>query len=505
MKKHITFLITIIILPLVSGAASGDGNSILKLSSEPVPFNEMRDPVNDSLYNVFDGDLKSSALFSDASIQFTTPIVIDELKIVNGNFRWFKQFCRLRDIEITLYAAEIKADKKSTGTGAKKVKDVKGSGKEKQSHKEGGTEEKKTEEKDKNGNPVKNKPSDETPGKDNRIKKNEGEKKETGGLTVSSHTVELQPVIGTLNTVLAEEPDKPVSVKKEKSDIRDSGKTGSVKTTPKQTENQKDKKLTEIKNKKRVNNKKKVAENKKSSVQKLSTPANKNGKSAIDEDIPFKKMEGISKIENDSDGRVIVNIPLKDIPSEQSIKLGGVYSVTGMEIRKRDDNYYDGDFPLPYLSEITFFNKGKKIVFQGLEPLKREYEERFVRALDISISGRAYSVFDNDREVTRILFRKGGKIEIRDRFKCFKKGEADCTSSSLPDMWMIRDGKLYMRFMNEWMPWKYELEYTPDIMSGAESESDSRQWLKLYYKNGSGFSGDFLYLEKSSDQEWRWD
>lgn len=500
MKKDVILLFAISIFLSVSASASGDGNSILKLSTEPLPFNELRDPVNDSLYNAFDGNPESSALFSDASIQFNTPILIDELKIVNGNFRMFKQFSRLRDIEITLYTVEIKADKKSTGVGGKKVKDVRGSSKEKQSSVKTGTEEKKLKKEDKSENPVKNRPSDGTPQKDNRIKNNEGGEKEAGGLTLSADTADLQPVIGTLNTVLAVEPDRPVSVEKEKTDIRDIDKTPAVRDSSlkKNPDAADEKKL-----KSKAASKKNVKKEKKAAVSK--TEAGKNKKSSAEDDIPFRKMEGISRIENDSEGRVLLHVSLRDIPAEQSIKLGGVYNVASIDIRKRDDNYSNGDSPLPYLSEISFLNRGKRISFQGMEKVKKEYEERFVRALEISISGRVYSVFDNDREVARILFRENGRIEIRDRYKCIKKGDAGCTSSSMPDMWMIRDGRLYMRYMNEWVPWKYELEYTPDIMNGAQNESDSRQWLKLYYRNGAGFSENFIYLEKSAEQEWRWD
>ncbi|OQA63297.1 MAG: hypothetical protein BWY38_03199 [Ignavibacteria bacterium ADurb.Bin266] len=74
----------------------------------------------------------------------------------------------------------------------------------------------------------------------------------------------------------------------------------------------------------------------------------------------------------------------------------------------------------------------------------------------------------------------------------------------MPDKWSIHSGKLLMRFKNEWIPWKYELEYTPEFMNGAEREADSRQWLKLYFKNESGFSENYLYLEKSVNQDWGW-
>jgi hypothetical protein len=144
------------------------------------------------------------------------------------------------------------------------------------------------------------------------------------------------------------------------------------------------------------------------------------------------------------------------------------------------------------------------LTIQGLETLKRNYEDRFVRALDISISGKIFSAYDNDKEITRMIFRKNGEIEIRDRYKCLKKDDNNCTSAMMPDKWMIRNGRLYMRYAGEWISWKYELEYTPDIMGGAESESDSSQWLKLYYKNNNGFTDNYLYLEKSKNQEWGW-
>ncbi len=342
---------------------------------------------------------------------------------------------------------------------------------------------------------------------------------------------DLQPVTGILNNPLAEEPGKPASsdseemkndkaskVKsvKEKTDIRDTAKTYSdkKKSSDKQTPANK-KKPSAQKEKKKVTEKKKTSlpavsvkkePAKKSEIKKdpLKTDLKKENK-AVKDDIPFKKMEGLTRIENDSEGRIIINVSLKDIPREQSIKFGGVYTITAMEIRKRDDSNYAGsNSELPYFSGINFYNKGKRLTFQGFDSFKRAYEERFVKALEVSITDKMFSVFDHEKEVTRVFFKKNGKIEFRDRYKCLKQNDPDCTSASMPDMWMIRDGRIYMRFLNEWVLWKYELEYTPEIMNGAESESDSRQWLKLYYKNGSGFSENFLYLEKNETQKWGW-
>lgn len=513
MKINLGYIGTILSLFIISGAASGDGISIIKLSSESIPFSEIRDPVNDSLYNVFDLDPATSALFSDFSVQFSVPFTADELKIINGNSRQFTQLGRLRDIEITLYTTGVIEDKIKDKSGVKKNRP-------KPIIKDKNLKNEKSKDLKDNNIPAK----DKLPGKQPEIedKKNDSESKNSGELTALSTYEELQPVTGILNNPLAEEPGKPVSsdseeMQKDKTDIRDTVKTSSDKKnySEKKTPANK-KKPSAKKEKKTVTDKKKTSlpavsakkePAKKNEIKKepLKADFKKENKPAKD-DIPFKKMEGLTRIENDSEGRVIINVSLKDIPREQSIKFGSVYTIAAMEIRKRDDSNYAGSSSeLPYISGINFYNKGKQLTFQGLEPLKKGYEERFVKALDASIADKIYSAFDQDKELTRVFFKKNGKIEYRDRYKCLKKNDPDCTSAAMPDMWMIRDGRLYMRFMNDWIPWKYELEYTPEFMNGAESESDSRQWLKLYYKKGSGFSENFLYLEKSDTQRWGWE
>jgi len=512
MKKQITSVILILSLFVLPGTASVDGISILKLTSEPVPFNDLRDPVNDSLYNAFDIDPESSALFSDFSIHFTVPVTLDELKIINGNTRQFKQFGRVRDIEITLYTTKEIEDKKSIKSVDKKFKS-------KQIKKDQKIKKDKSSEEKKNQAPVKDKQPDKEPLKDEKNKNSDD--KNNGGVTAFLDPEIFAPVTCILNKPLAEEPGKPVHVDVEeiqtdksenkKTDIRDSGKTSIKKNGTKEqiTADDKKKKAAIPKAAKQADKKKKTlipspiikqdaAEkslNKKNSVKTETSPATG--------EIPFKKMEGITKIENDSEGRVIINVSLKDVNREQSIKLGGVYSISAFEIRKRDDyNYIGSNSDQPYLSSISLFYKSKRLIFQGLDPLKKEYEQKFVKSLELSIADKVFSAFENDKEVTRVFFKKNGQIEIRDRFKCTKKNDIDCTSSFMPDMWIIRNGRLYMRYKNEWIPWKFELEYTPEIMNGAESESDSRQWLKLYYKNETGFSENYLYFEKSKDQEW---
>lgn len=499
MKKNIRRIVILIGIFIISGTVYGDGISILKLTSDSIPFNEMRDPVNDSLYNIFDTDPVSSALFSDFTVQFNMPVTVDEFKIINGNSSQFKKFGRLKDIEITLYTTSVKDDKKSNKPPLKKTNNKKTEKSIKIRNEQSNDE--------KENLPVEENKQNKKPEKDKEDKKNDSDKKNSGGLTAFYKTDILLPVIGELKNPLAEEPgnsvmketgikelDKP---QKEKTDIRDSAKSASEgkKEAGKKTFTEK-KKKAEGGNTNKVTDKKGITNH--HDKLKKETPAQ-------NDELPFKKMEGKTKIENDSEGRVLVNVSLKDIPEEQSIKLGGIYIITAMEIRKRDDfNYPGSDSELLYFSGLGFYNKGKRLTFQGIEPLKKVYETRFVKALDLSLAGVVFSSFNNDKEVTRVFFRKNGNIDIRDRYKCFRANDPDCTSALMPDKWSIHSGKLLMRFKNEWIPWKYELEYTPEFMNGAEREADSRQWLKLYFKNESGFSENYLYLEKSVNQDWGW-
>ncbi|HRX48273.1 MAG TPA: hypothetical protein P5120_12200 [Spirochaetota bacterium] len=516
MKNNISYICIILSIIIISSTAFSDGISIKNLSSELIPFSENRDPANDSLYNAFDFDSATSALFSDFSVQFNTPLTADEIKIVNGNNGKFKLYSRLRDIEITLYTINTADENKIKPVKKEKIRKTIKDNKRKKDTESKDTIDKQT--------PAGDKQPEKEPLKNDKEKK-DSETESSGELTALFLNGELKPVTGILNNPLAEEPVNPVSsdseilqednAVKEKTDIRDSGKTSPDKKKSAE-------KLIPANNKKPAAIKKTVTDKKKTSLPVV--PAKKDAskkikkrktasKSAIKkenkpekDDIPFIKMKGITVVENDSEGRVIINISLKDIPGEQSIKFGRKYTVTAMEFRKRDDSIYAGSYSvLPYFSGINFYNKGKRLIFAGLETQKREYEERFVKALDISISDKKFSAFNHDKEVTRIFFRKNGRIEFRDRYKCLNVNDSDCTSAAMPDMWMIRDGRLYMRYMKQWILWKYELEFTPEILNGSDSEPDSRQWIKLYYKNETGFSDNFLYLEKSNNQEWRWD
>ncbi|PKL15356.1 MAG: hypothetical protein CVV49_21455 [Spirochaetae bacterium HGW-Spirochaetae-5] len=105
MKKHLFIILLLFLMPALLHSVTDEGISIVKLSMEPIPFNERRDPVTDSPYNAFDGDLKSAALYSDFTMEFSKPVTIDQIKIINGNASdksFFKKQNRERDIEITL-------------------------------------------------------------------------------------------------------------------------------------------------------------------------------------------------------------------------------------------------------------------------------------------------------------------------------------------------------------------------------------------------------------------
>ena len=226
MKKNIRRIVTLIGIFIISGTVYGDGISILKLTSDSIPFNEMRDPVNDSLYNIFDTDPVSSALFSDFTVQFNMPVTVDEFKIINGNSSQFKKFGRLKDIEITLYTTSVKDDKKSNKPPLKKTNNKKTEKSIKIRNEQSNDE--------KENLPVEENKQNKKPEKDKEDKKNDSDKKNSGGLTAFYKTDILLPVIGELKNPLAEEPgnsvmketgikelDKP---QKEKTDIRDSAK-----------------------------------------------------------------------------------------------------------------------------------------------------------------------------------------------------------------------------------------------------------------------------------------
>jgi len=493
MKKCISKTITLIALLILSATASGDEITITEIRYAHVPFNEKRDPGNDSLYNAFDNDKYSSALFSDFLISFNMPLKVDELKITNGHNRYYKEFSRLRDVEIILYTTAVNNEEKSDRK----------------------TDNKKSEKKLKKEN-IKN-PSNQ---KDKQSSGNDAIKNDIyiiskSGLTFFKKTEESIPVIGELQDTLAEEPVKPDqnskiiieedNIVKDKNDVRDKAKAESDKLDFEENKTDSDKKkqnsISDQQKKTKVINKKITSPGKI-----VKTKIIKDGKeNKNDDDFSFKKMEGVTKIENDSKGRILINVSLKDIAQEQSIRFGTVYNIISIEFRERDENNYPGSqSELIYVSGLHLLYQGKHLNFGKIEQQKNEYKERFIKSIDKSLSGKVFSAFEGDKEITRILFNKNGKIEIRDKYKCAREGDKDCTSFKMPDMWMLRDGILLMRYNKEWIPWKYEMEYTPEIMAGAENESKTHHWLKLYYKNEKDFSDNFIYLESRGEQKWGW-
>jgi hypothetical protein len=317
MNKYVNHIVIIVIFVLVYGIATGEEVNVIKLASEPVPFNEMREPVNDALYNAFDNDKDTAALFSDFLVQFNVPIIADEIKIINGN-RWkFSEFSRLKDLEMVLYTTGGNGDSKDSKTFKKRDK-------EKKIKKE-------------------------------RIKK-DSDIKNTKDLT-GYLSDEIPPVIGKLNTPLAEEPMKPVLSETEKSqkdkstikkiDIRDSvntstgGKISKKKSTAVKKENKQEKNKKKIIPGSSIKKETLIQTENKTKRKPSNAKIKKKTKSA-ENDVPFKKMEGVIKIENDSEERVLINVSLKDISGEQSIKLGGLYKIKAIEFRKRDDFYYKG-------------------------------------------------------------------------------------------------------------------------------------------------------------------
>ncbi len=126
MKKHIIILLLLFVaMPVLVHSVTEEGIAIVKLSMEPVPFNERRDPASDSPYNAFDGNIKSSALYSNFTMEFAKPVTIDHIGIINGNAidkGLFNKSNRERDIIITLSAVTVKSEEKAPVKKAKKIK-----------------------------------------------------------------------------------------------------------------------------------------------------------------------------------------------------------------------------------------------------------------------------------------------------------------------------------------------------------------------------------------------
>jgi hypothetical protein len=221
-----------------------------------------------------------------------------------------------------------------------------------------------------------------------------------------------------------------------------------------------------------------------------------------EEKISVKKMTGIVRIENDSAGRVLVYASLKDSMDFQNIDLKGRYAVTKIDFRTRDDEYYAGsESDRSGITEIGFFNGGKRIPVLGIDQLKKSYAERYSKTLAESLSGGIFIMYENNEVVLRMTFKKDGSIEFYDRFKCSKKGDADCTSLSMPDRWRITDGRLLMRYHTLWRVWKYELDSQSDMLSD-DLRLEPPRWMKIYYKSDNGFTDKYLDLIRSEDAIW---
>ena len=125
MKNRSIVLLLWIVIPALLYPVSEKKVTISKLIFKPQPFNEKRDPVTDSPLNAFDGNTKTSALYSDFTIIFSEPVSMNEIKIINGSAgdkSLFKINNRLRDIEITLYTIDTPSEKNAQKTQIRKKK-----------------------------------------------------------------------------------------------------------------------------------------------------------------------------------------------------------------------------------------------------------------------------------------------------------------------------------------------------------------------------------------------
>jgi len=221
------------------------------------------------------------------------------------------------------------------------------------------------------------------------------------------------------------------------------------------------------------------------------------------EDLTVKKMAGVVRIENDSEGRIFIYTTLKDSMDFQKISLNGRYSVTKINFRTRDDEYYQGnETDRSGITEIEFSNKGKKISFRGIEALKKSYTEKFNKTLIESIAGETFIMYENNEITLRMTFKKDGNMEFFDRYKCSRKGDADCTYKSMPDKWRVTDGKLYMRYHTLWRVWKYELDSQNDMLDEKAEQAEPPRWMKIFYKDEDGFSDRYLDLVRSDKEIW---
>jgi len=301
------------------------------------------------------------------------------------------------------------------------------------------------------------------------------------------------------------DPDKPVEKivlpemkkkeekKQEKQQLKKTTqKSGKEKTKKEKSKKDKshapDKKTEENKTESKTSDKKKVL---------------KIDKEKKTEDVKVKKMTGIVRIENDNAGRILIYTTLKDSMEFQSISLKGEYTIKKIDFRTRDDEYYTGTEPdRSAITEISFFNKSKKIPFAGIDSMKKSYTERYNKALTDAISGQTFIMNDNNEIILRLIFKKDGGIEFFDRFKCRKKVDPDCTSLQMPDRWKITDGKLLMRYHTLWRVWKYELDSQSDMLDEENTFIEPPRWMKIYFKSENGFTQNYIDLQRSDNGVW---
>ena len=495
MKKNILSLL-LFLIPVLLHSATEDSIIISKISTKPLPFNERRDPVLDSPFNAFDGDTKSAALYSDFSMEFENPVTMDKIMIMNGNSTSKELFIknnRLRDIEITLYTIEIKPDKNAEKQD--EPKNEKNSDIEKDSNKKTEVDEKKDNKIEDKKEPE-NKEENKTPEK---IVQNFNDYM-SGGITSfdiklyyvsetyadedkSANKIELDKVMEKINTqVLGEKPDPKDKTENNNINKKNDTKKNSVKKKPATKRPAAKKPVT-----KKNTGTKSVAD-KKETVQ--------NNKAA---ESPTK-MSRIVKLDDDSEGRVLVYISLKDSMEYQSVDLKTQYIVKRIDFRTMEDEYYKGTEPdRTAITEIAFSNKGKMIPFQDIDTMKQRYIENYNRVLQESVSNMNFVMYENNDITMRLEIKEDGSMEFIDRYKCKNKGDSDCTSTMMPVQWRITDNKLYMRYHTIWRLWKYELDLQSDIINytaGADlaPASEPPRWMKIYFKSDNGFTDKYLDL-----------
>jgi hypothetical protein len=414
--------------------------------------------------------------------------MMDKIMIMNGNSssnEKFKKDNRSRDVEITLYTIEIKPDNTENKTDAKNEKnnDIK-----KEPDKKTEVDEKKdnnTEQDSKKQN-EEDKKENNTPEKiiqnfNYYMEENISLRFVAGEIIPdedkNANEVELDKVMDKINIqILGEKKDTKDNIDKKKTQTKSTAKKPTAK---------------KINNKKTTNSK--TGKTNTSNSAKKAIPkqtVTKKDKPAA----TITKKSDVIKLENDSEGRVLVSISLNDSMEYQGVDLKSRYMIRRIDFRTKDDEYYKGSEPdRTAITEITFFNKGKKLPFKGIDAMKEKYIANYNQALRESISCMNFVIYENNDVSLRLEIKEDGAMEFIDRFKCKNKGDSDCTSAMMPVMWRITDGRLYMRYHTIWRLWKYELDSQSDIINHSEY-SEPPRWMKIYFKSDNGFADKYLNL-----------